>query len=276
MEIIDFRVRFRTAHMLKPWNIDHPAPHFSQYIKLYKMESRLSEMSMHEFTENMHVQRVSKAVVCGGSIEDNNHMIDIKKSEYGSNYYYFAGIHPDYGVKKNLEELERCRKEGFLGATFVPYIWGVKANDKRLYPLYAYCEQYNLVATIHGAMHYNIHQSMFLGEPRFFDELAIDFPKLKIVVTHAFSGYAGTGLAVAQRHPNIYLDFSALWPKYLPTETMQAVNSYLKKKCLFGTSYPVVDFTPAIEAWKAALKPELYSLFFEENAMRCLLGEPCN
>ena len=37
MDVVDFRIRFRTEHALVPWNPDDPAPHFSQYIDLYKM-----------------------------------------------------------------------------------------------------------------------------------------------------------------------------------------------------------------------------------------------
>ena len=77
MDVIDFRVRLRTEQMLKPWNPDNPAPHFEEYIRLYKMEPRLSEMKLPDFVSNMHVQGISKGVVCGGSIEDNDHLMEI-------------------------------------------------------------------------------------------------------------------------------------------------------------------------------------------------------
>ena len=86
MKIIDFRVRLRTSQMLMPWNPENPAPHFEQYIHLYKMKPRLSEMTMPAFLKNMVEKGVSKGVVCGGSIEDNDHLIDVKNSEYGENF----------------------------------------------------------------------------------------------------------------------------------------------------------------------------------------------
>jgi len=66
------------------------------------------------------------------------------------------------------------------------------------------------------------------------------------------------------------LEFSALWPKYLPEATLQAVNTYLKDRCLFGTDYPLVDFAQAAEAWSNAIRPEVRDLFFEQNAKKCL------
>jgi len=274
MDVVDFRIRFRTEHMLGPWDPDDPAPHFSQYIELYKMRPRLTPLDMPEYVDTMTRGGVSRGVVCGGSIEDNDHLMEVRRSLDEDPFYYVAGVHPKYGVRRNLAELERCREAGFLGANISPYIWGVPANASVLYPIYAYCESHNLVAIVHGSLHYNRFQSMWLGDPKYMDEIAIDFPNLKLVVSHAANGFGPLGLAVAQKHPNIFLEFSALWPQYLPEATIQAVNSYLKDRCLFGTDYPLVEFDAAVEAWTAAVKPAVRELFFAKNAERCLFGEP--
>lgn len=274
MDVVDFRVRLRTEHMLGPWDPDDPAPHFSQYVELYKMRPRLTPLDMREYIATMTGGGVSRGVVCGGSIEDNDHLMDVRRSLVDDPFYYIAGVHPKYGVRRNLDELERCREAGFLGVNISPWIWGIPANASVLYPIYAYCESHNLVAIVHGSLHYNRFQSMWLGDPKYMDEIAIDFPDLKLVVSHAGNGFGVLGLAVAQKHPNIFLEFSALWPEYLPDATLTAVNSYLKDRCLFGTDYPLVEFGAAVEAWTAAVKPAVRELFFVRNAERCLFGEP--
>ena len=274
MDVVDFRVRFRTEHALRPWDPDDPAPHFSQYIELYKMRPRLTPLAMPEYIATMKRGGVSRGVVCGGSIEDNDHLMEVRESLDEDPFYYIAGVHPKYGVSRNLKELERCREAGFLGVNISPWIWGIPANASVLYPIYAYCESNNLVAIVHGSLHYNRFQSMWLGDPKYMDEIAIDFPNLKLVISHAGNGFGVLGLAVAQKHPNIFLEFSALWPQYLPHATLQAVNSYLKDRCLFGTDYPLVEFDAALEAWTAAVKPAVKELFFARNAERCLFGEP--
>jgi len=275
MDVVDFRVRLRTEHMLGPWNPDDPAPHFSQYIDLYKMRPRLTPMSVPDYVAEMNAGGVTRGVVCGGSVEDNDHLMEVHRSlGAGDPFYYVAGVHPKYGVRRNLEELERCRQAGFLGVNVSPWIWGIPANSAVLYPLYAYCESHDLIAIVHGSLHYNRFQSMWLGDPKYMDEIAIDFPDLKLVVSHAGNGFGVLGLAVAQKHPNIFLEFSALWPKYLPEATMTAVNSYLKDRCLFGTDYPLVEFDAAVKAWTEAVKPDVRELFFSKNAERALFGEP--
>ena len=80
MDVVDFRVRLRTEHMLGPWNPDDPAPHFSQYIDLYKMRPRLTPMDMPEYIATMTGGGVSRGVVCGGSIEDNDHLMEVRES----------------------------------------------------------------------------------------------------------------------------------------------------------------------------------------------------
>ena len=119
-EVIDFRVRLRTPQMLKPWNPKKPAPHFEQYINFYHMESRLSVLSDEEFVNNMHNQGVSKGVVCAGSPDDNDHLIEKKDSMFGDHYYFIAGLDPKYGIKRNLEELKKCKNKGFLGGNYIP------------------------------------------------------------------------------------------------------------------------------------------------------------
>ena len=274
MDVTDFRVRLRTEHMLGPWNPDDPAPHFSQYIELYKMRPRLTPLSMSEYIATMHGGGVSRGVVCGGSVEDNDHLMAVRVSLDEDPFYYIAGVHPKYGVRRNLEELERCREAGFLGVNVSPWIWGIPANASVLYPIYAYCESNNLTAIVHGSLHYNRYQSMWLGDPKYLDEIAMNFPSLKLVISHAANGFGVLGLAVAQKHPNIFLEFSALWPQYLPEATITAVNSYLKDRCLFGTDYPLVEFGDAVAAWSKAVKPDVQELFFARNAQRCLFGEP--
>ena len=218
MDIVDFRVRLRTPHMLGPWNPDDPAPHFSQYIELYKdLSCRSTPLEMPEFVAMMNGEGVSRGVVCGGSIADNDHLMEVRESLGDADPSDdVAGVHPSNGVRRNLEEAERCHKAGFLGVNVSPFIWGIPANASVLYPIYAYCEANNLVAIVHGSLHYNRFQSMWLGDPQYMDEIAMNFPDLKLVISHAGNGFGVLALAVAQKHPNIFLEFSALWPKYLP------------------------------------------------------------
>ena len=112
------------------------------------------------------------------------------------------------------------------------------------------------------------------GHPRYIDEIAVDFPELKIIVSHGGNGFGPPVLAVAQRHPNVYLEFSALRPKYIAPEFIQAANTYLKKKCIFGTDYPLIEFKEQIDLWKYALREENWEFFFHKNITDALYNDP--
>jgi predicted TIM-barrel fold metal-dependent hydrolase len=110
---------------------------------------------------------------------------------------------------------------------------------------------------------------MDLGNPVHLDRIAMDFPTMKIVMCHAGSGFGLAPVWMAQRHPTIYLEFSALRHKYIETQVLQGMNGFLKKRILWGSDYPLMEFNQ-YEEWKPALKPEVFSLFTEGNAKALL------
>lgn len=270
--IIDFRIGLRTKEDLASWL--NPDAKLQAYIKMYRMQDRLTEMPTHRLVQYMNECGVSKAIVCGGSKESNKRLFKIKKSEEGKKLCFIAGVTPELEIYQNIAEIEQCREAGFLGVSFNSPLWGIKANDKKLFPLYSYCEQHELTAIVHSGVHFRLKTPVGISQPEYIDEIAIYFPKLKIVMSHAGNGFGDMPLTVAQRHDNVYLEFSSLMPKYIPSNTLSAINSYLKEKALFGSNYPSIEFSRAIKAWEGVIKPENHELFFRKNANQCLFEKP--
>ena len=103
------------------------------------------------------------------------------------------------------------------------------------------------------------------------DDVAVDFPDMKIVLAHPSFPWQEEALAVCQHKPNVYIDLSGWSPKYFPPILVHYVNSLIKKKVLFGSDYPVL--TP--DRWIADfdmldIKPEVRPLILKENAARLL------
>ena len=76
MEIIDGRVRLRTKQLLKPWTTELQ-PFFKDYIQWYKMKDRLTPLSVDEQIRNAGEAGIGKMLVCGGSKEDNDYIIEL-------------------------------------------------------------------------------------------------------------------------------------------------------------------------------------------------------
>lgn len=271
MSIIDGRVRLRTEQLLKAWTTELK-PFFKDYISWYKMETRLTPIPINELIQHAADVGIEKMVVCGGNREDNNHIM--KLAELYKEIIPVAGVSVSGGILPALKEIERCSKENFAAINTAPFMAKLDANDKRLYPVYGLCELLRKPIIVHGSLHYSREAYMWHGNPQYLDEVAVDFPELKLIISHGGNGFGPSILAVAQRHPNVYLEFSALRPKYMAPEFIHAANTYLKRKCIFGTDYPLVEFDEQVEVWKEALRENVWDHFFRQNILDALFKEP--
>jgi uncharacterized protein len=91
------------------------------------------------------------------------------------------------------------------------------------------------------------------GDPIFIDDVAVDFPKLKIILAHGGRPlWMQTAFFLLRRHPNVFLDISGIPPrsllKYFPRLDEVA------HKTLFGTDWPgpgVPDVKENLEGFRA-------------------------
>ncbi len=75
------------------------------------------------------------------------------------------------------------------------------------------------------------------ADPMAVDDVAVDFPGLKIILAHAGRPlYMDTAAFLARRHPNVHLDLSGIPPKKL-LEYLPRLED-LADRCLWGTDYP--------------------------------------
>lgn len=75
------------------------------------------------------------------------------------------------------------------------------------------------------------------GDPMYLDDVAVDFPKLKILMAHGGRPlWMDTAFFLLRRHPNVYLDISGI-----PSKTLLKYFPRLDEianKTLFGTDWP--------------------------------------
>jgi uncharacterized protein len=84
------------------------------------------------------------------------------------------------------------------------------------------------------------------GDPIYVDDVAVDFPKLKILLAHGGRPlWMDTAFFLVRRHPNVYLDTSGIPPKLLLKYFPRLEE--IAHKSLFGTDWPGPG-VPDIEA----------------------------
>lgn len=75
------------------------------------------------------------------------------------------------------------------------------------------------------------------GDPMYVDDVAVDFPRLKILLAHGGRPlWMDTAFFLIRRHPNVYLDISGIPPKTLLKYFPRLEE--IAAKTLFGTDWP--------------------------------------
>jgi predicted TIM-barrel fold metal-dependent hydrolase len=191
----------------------------------------------------------------------------------------FASVDPFRG-RAGVRQARRLVTEyGVRGFKFHPNIQGFFPNDRALaYELYAAIEEAGAVALFHtgqtgigagvpGGGGIRLKYS----NPLHVDDVAADFPELKIILAHPSFPWQDEALAVATHKPGVHIDLSGWSPKYFPPQLVRYANSLLQDKVLFGSDYPVL--TP--DRWLADfagldIKDHVRPKILKENAARLL------
>ena len=75
------------------------------------------------------------------------------------------------------------------------------------------------------------------GDPIYLDDVAVDFPKLRILMAHGGRPiWMNTAFFLLRRHRNVHLDISGIPPKLLLTYFPRLKE--IAQKTLFGTDWP--------------------------------------
>ena len=76
-------------------------------------------------------------------------------------------------------------------------------------------------------------------------------------------------IAVATKHPNVYIDTSAYTVERYPRALVEYLCGHGRDKVLFGTNWPMVPPAKALEALPAlALDADVEQRFLADNARR--------
>jgi predicted TIM-barrel fold metal-dependent hydrolase len=195
----------------------------------------------------------------------------------------FGSVDPHKG-KLGVREMRRLIADhGIKGFKFHPTCQGFFPNDRMAYPMYEVIAEHGLPAVFHSG-HSGVGTDMPGGgglrlkysNPIHLDDVAADFPQMKIVIAHPSWPWQDEALSVCLHKPNVYIDLSGWSPKYFSPQLVQHANTLLKHKMLFGTDFPLITPDRWMEDFKqAGFRPEVRPLIFKENACRLLgLGAP--
>ena len=276
--IIDFRVQ-GTGEKFFVGGYSAMPPFMERYKTLYDFQ-RLCEVPFESFVAEMERSGVSLAVLHAeyayGDVDQLNRTVGEFVKEFPQKLLGFAGIDPA-ASQDPVADLDRYVNEwGMGGLNLQTCVQGWYANDKRLYPLYSYCQEKRLPVSIHASVNFMTNRKIDYGHPLYLDEIACEFPDLTVVANHGGWPWVTEMVAVAWKHSNVFIELGGISPKYIakPGSGWEPIlaygNSVLQDQILFATDSLIPYERVFKEIDQLPLKDSVKEKFLCTNAMRVL------
>jgi len=190
----------------------------------------------------------------------------------------WGAVDPFKGEIAIQEAKHAIENLGLLGFHFHPIMGHFSVNDRQFYPLWETIAALNapvmidvgttgMGAGLPGGMGAKIRHA----HPLAIDDLAADFPALKIVAAHPGWPWGDEMTAVALHKGNVFWELSGWAPKYFPELLKKDIRGRLQDKVMFGSDYPSLPYERIMREWdELGYKPEIMEKVFYENAEEIL------
>lgn len=274
MEVIDFHTHYVRKELLNPtWlnYLESINPEFYSRIDEYSRNPEL-------FSAHLRSQGVRYAVVLPECAPATSGYVPTEDViEFCRNQEMlipFTSLNPNvhYDLIERLEEYVKVG--GVKGIKLHPSYQFFYPNEARLYPLYQKAQELGLPIIFH------IGSSIFKGtrlkycDPIHLDDVAVDFPDLKIIMAHSGRGFwYSECFSLSRIHKNVYMDLTGLPPQnllnYFPELEKNA------EKIIFGSDWPTMptSIQKNIDAIKSLpLKEKTIESILFRNATKILFG----
>jgi predicted TIM-barrel fold metal-dependent hydrolase len=256
--------------------IPHGEIHATQQVKP-TMQEYLSKSD--ELVAMMDSCSVSRGVL---ATVPNEAIIAIAK-RHPERILGFVSFSPYDGMRAVKKFEEAVRQDHAAGLHIFALFDELPASDRRYYPFYAKCVELDVPVRIYTSMTLATDRAYDLGHPKNLDQVAVDFPELRIVAGLGGWPWVMETIALVRRHANLYLDTGSHRPRYFAAQgsgwepLMRYGNSVLQDKVMvgltwssFGTSMQkVIDEYCELPLKDAVLQKWLYdnaARFFRLNA----------
>jgi predicted TIM-barrel fold metal-dependent hydrolase len=191
----------------------------------------------------------------------------------------FASVDPHQ--PRAGEELARAVEElGLRGLKLDPALQEFYADDRSVYPIYERAQALKIPVVFHAGMTWEPGARLKYGHPLRFEDVAADFPQLRIVLAHLAWPWVVEAVALALKYPNVYLDTSALYfdnpqdfIRFAMTQQvpLTVFERSLRHQIVFGSNYPRVEIKNMARAVRGlGFSADCLDLIFRKNAEKLL------
>ncbi|NPC54854.1 amidohydrolase family protein [Caenimonas soli] len=283
MTFIDFSSRPPVPELTLP-----PTEHLKNYRRVYAssealVDKELGPEALQDYLatyERLGAEAVvlkARDLTSTFGVKIPNEAVAAFCKSHGDRFIGFAGVDPHRGMAA-VRELEHAVRElGLCGLNIQGFEHKLPINDKLLYPLYAKCVELDIPVNIHCGMNFSTATAATFGHPAALDEVLMHFPELRVCASPPGWPWVSELLAVAWRHPNLWIGIVAMRPKLLalPNSGYEALLQYgktiLKGRMIFGSGYPMMPVERSLqELHDLQLPGDIQDLWLKGNAKNFL------
>jgi uncharacterized protein len=152
----------------------------------------------------------------------------------------FLSVHPEEGDP--VAEIERCVSDlGLKGIKLGPNYQGFDPLGRQARLVYETAQRLGLPIVFHQGTSPMRTAPLRYAHPLVMDEVALDYPELRIVMAHIGHPWHADTIPVIRKHPHVYADVSANFyrPWQLYHGLRLATEWNVLGKLVFGSDYPV-------------------------------------
>lgn len=190
----------------------------------------------------------------------------------------WGAVDPFKGEIAIQEARKAINELGLLGFHFHPIMGHFAVNDRQFYPLWETIDALRVPVMIDvgttgmgAGMPGGMGAKIRHAHPLAVDDLAADFPNLKIVAAHPGWPWIDEMTAVALHKGNVYWEMSGWAPKYFPDSLKKDIGGRLQDKIMFGSDYPSIPHERLFREWdQLGYPPQVMEKVFHENAEKHL------
>lgn len=177
-------------------------------------------------------------------------------------------VDPTEGIAGVARARAALAHEAFVAIQIHTHSWDRPFDHRDYYPYYALAADCGIPVVMQAGTSGGLMASE-CGKPIGIDRPAIYFGSVDFVLSHTGWPWVDEALAMAMKHPNVFLGTAAFPPHHWSEELVRFIRGAGRGKVLLGTSFPVVGHRHALARIAALeLAPEAEQQLLEGAARR--------
>jgi len=235
MKVIDFHIHIGKKEDWHDWVHQYQQASGSEYYERY--EEMIDPEKFAEYLKNAGITKGVILAECSPittGMVTNEYVWEFCKDD--DIFIPFISINP-FIVTDPAQEFKKWLDKGFQGLKLYPSYHHFYPNDREIYKIYSIACERDIPVMVHTGSSIFRGAKIKYSDPLYLDDVAVDFPELKLLLVHGGRGlWYREAFFLSRLHKNVYLEISGLPPQNL-LKYYSELEKY-SEKVVYGSDWP--------------------------------------